>query len=124
MEQQIKEKQEREKNKRKEEQEYYNKNNDFFGNDFNNRNKKNYTQNIEIKNKEEKIKEILEMKNQIKTEDLCSGLPDEIKLFASYIKNLKFEEEPDYNYLKNLLKVVINSKDSEKQFYFNSYIKK
>ena len=81
-------------------------------------------ENIKIKNKEEKIKEILEMKNQIKTEDLCSGLPDEIKLFASYIKNLKFEEEPDYNYLKNLLKVVINSKDSEKQFYFNSYIKK
>jgi len=80
-------------------------------------------ENMKIKNKEEKIKEILEMKNQIKAEDLCSGLPEEIKLFVSYINNLKFEEEPDYNYLKNLLKVVINSKDSDKQFYFNSYIK-
>lgn len=76
-------------------------------------------ENIEIKNKEEKIKKILEMKKSINDEELCDGLPEEIKLFVSYTKNLKFEEEPDYFYLKNLLKIVINSKLSDKNYYFD-----
>ena len=75
-------------------------------------------ENVAIKNKEEKINKILELKKKITEEILCNGLPEEIKLFLSYTKNLKFEEEPDYNYLKNLLKVVINTKNSDKDFYF------
>ena len=76
-------------------------------------------ENVAIKNKEEKINKILELKKKITEEILCNGLPEEIKLFLSYTKNLKFEEEPDYNYLKNLLKVVINTKNSDKDFYFD-----
>ena len=72
-----------------------------------------------INNKEEKIKKIKEMKTKINDKILCECLPEEIKLFVSYIKNLKFDEDPDYNYLKNLLKVIINTKNSDKDFYFD-----
>ena len=73
---------------------------------------------VNIKNNEEKIKKILEMKKGISDNLLTEGLPDEIKLFISYTKKLKFEEEPDYNYLKNILNNLMNSKDSFKNFYF------
>ena len=78
-------------------------------------------ENLKIKNKKEKIKEIIEMKKLFK-DKLIEGLPEEIKLFYDYINDLKFEEKPDYLYLKNLLKIIINTKNSEKHFYF--YISK
>ena len=75
--------------------------------------------NINIKNTEEKIKVILEIKKCITNEELTQGLPDKIKLFLDYISKLKFEEEPNYDFLKKLLKDVINQKDSYKNYYFN-----
>ena len=75
--------------------------------------------NINIKNSQEKIKVILDMKKNIKNEKLTLGLPNEIKLFIDYTSKLKFEEEPNYNYLKKLIMDVINQKDSEKNYYFN-----
>ena len=70
-------------------------------------------------NSQEKIKVILDMKKNIKNEKLTLGLPNEIKLFIDYTSKLKFEEEPNYNYLKKLIMDVINQKDSEKNYYFN-----
>ena len=74
--------------------------------------------NLNIKKSEEKIKIILDMKKNISDDLLTEGLPKEIKLFISYTKKLKFDEEPNYNYLKNILKNLMNSKDSYKNFYF------
>ena len=59
------------------------------------------------------------MKKNFNVEILTDGLPEEIKLFMDYIKKLKFDEDPNYDYLKKLLKTVINSKDSSKNYYFN-----
>ena len=74
---------------------------------------------INIKNTEEKIKIILEMKKSIKNDELTQGLPEEIKIFMDYISKMKFEEEPNYSYLKKLILDVINKKDSDKNYYFN-----
>ena len=73
-----------------------------------------------MKNNEGNMKDIIEMKNNIINDIICEGLPEEIKLFIVYTKNLKFEEEPDYLYLKNLLKIVINTKSSANNFYFDT----
>ena len=45
----------------------------------------------------------MEKKLQIPTEILCYGLPDEIGIYLNYCKSLKFEDRPDYDYLRNLL---------------------
>ena len=35
-------------------------------------------------------------------DELCKGIPIEFATYLSYCKNLKFEEKPDYSYLKSL----------------------
>ena len=60
-------------------------------------------------NKYQKIKEI---KNKINTEVLCYGLPQEIGEFLNYCKRLKFEDKPNYDYLRNLfIRCLINAYD-------------
>ena len=45
---------------------------------------------------------IMENKLQITTEILCYGLPDEIECYLNYCKSLKFEDRPDYDYIRGL----------------------
>ena len=44
----------------------------------------------------------MENKIQISNELLCSGLPNEFCHYLNYCKNLKFEDRPDYEFLKGL----------------------
>ena len=48
------------------------------------------------------------MKKHMKLEELCKGLPREIIEYMEYAKYLKFEQEPDYNYLKNIFNRILN----------------
>ena len=45
---------------------------------------------------------IMEKKLQIPTEILCYGLPEEIIFYLNYCKSLRFEDRPDYDYLRGL----------------------
>ena len=49
-----------------------------------------------------KYKKILEKKLLIPIEVLCKDLPLEFSIYMSYVKNLRFDERPDYNFLKGL----------------------
>lgn len=54
--------------------------------------------------KEEKNKLIGDIKSNIKLWELYSdNIPGEIILFIEYCKSLQYDEEPDYQYLKNIL---------------------
>ena len=64
------------------------------------------TEEIEFK---KKFAKILELKCSISPEELSSGLPNQFAEYIKYCKNLEFEQEPDYNYLRNLFIEVINS---------------
>lgn len=44
----------------------------------------------------------MQLKKGITPEKLCSGLPREFAYYLRYVKNLKFEENTNYGYLKNL----------------------
>ena len=55
-----------------------------------------------LKNGNEKYTRIMEKKLQIPTEILCYGLPDEFTYYLNYTKNLRFEDRPDYDYLRGL----------------------
>lgn len=44
----------------------------------------------------------MEKKLATSTETLCKNYPKQLYEFVEYSKNLKFDEKPDYNFLKNL----------------------
>ena len=54
------------------------------------------------------------LKRTIKDEDLFKGCPKQLQTILSYVRNLKFEEKPNYSYIVNLIHVIRknNSLDS------------
>ena len=58
---------------------------------------------IKEKNKTEKYKKIFEKKLSYTINTLCDKLPREFIDFIHYIKELQFEDKPNYQYLKTLL---------------------
>lgn len=50
------------------------------------------------------IRYIIEKKIKTKISDLCSSLPSQFELFCSHIMGLQFTDEPDYQYLRELIK--------------------
>ena len=57
-----------------------------------------------VNNPKKKYDKIKKLKYDIKLEDLCAGLPKECIKFIQYARDMKFEDRPDYNYLKSLLR--------------------
>lgn len=48
----------------------------------------------------------MEKKLETSSDVLCKGFPMELSQYLTYCKNLKFEEKPDYQYLRGLFKVM------------------
>ena len=65
-------------------------------------------QNLLIKNKEERYEKIRQIKNDIEIKDLCGECPWEIGEYITYVKNLKYEEEPNYDFMKNIFRNLLN----------------
>ena len=57
-------------------------------------------------NKQEKYKKILQMKLNSKVNVLCDKLPKEFIDFVNHIKNLAFDDKPNYQYLKSILGII------------------
>lgn len=62
------------------------------------------------------IQKIGEMKMSTKLDRLCEGLPDCFKEYISYCKKLKFDEEPDYDYMRGLFKDTAKKMDIKPEF--------
>jgi serine/threonine protein kinase len=58
---------------------------------------------VKTKDKRERKRQIGNMKLATNVETLCEGLPPEFKTYMKYVKDLGFEEKPDYTYLKRLM---------------------
>ena len=65
-------------------------------------------QNLLIKNKEERYEKIREIKSNIDIKILCSDLPEELSAYLTYVKNLKYDEDPNYDFIKGLFKNLLN----------------
>lgn len=63
-------------------------------------------QGIRAKTKSEKKEKIKMKKKTMLSEELCSGLPPEMAFILNYTKNLKFDQTPDYEYMRNLLNKI------------------
>ena len=76
-------------------------------------------QGIKIDNKEQRYKKICELKKNISIKELCSGFPNELETFLHYVRNLEFTQVPDYNYLKNLLKTILDKTNNYIDFFYD-----
>ena len=76
-------------------------------------------QGLKVNNKEDRYKRICEKKKKISSSELCEGFPKEFEEFINYIKNLEFTEVPDYDYLRQLLKNILEKNNNKIDFYFD-----
>lgn len=51
---------------------------------------------------EEKFKKTQKIKKEMSTTKLCQGAPAKFKDYFSYVRNLQFDQKPDYKYLKQI----------------------
>ena len=61
---------------------------------------------ISIKTKNDAIKKKAAIKIRTSLDVLCENCPNQFKNFIEYARNLKFEEKPNYKYLRNLLRQI------------------
>ena len=59
------------------------------------------------KNKIELAQKIFDIKRLIPLKMLCEDLPKEMIEYMKYVRTLKFEEEPNYDYLKKILGIML-----------------
>lgn len=52
-------------------------------------------------------------------EVLCKGFPEEFASFINYTRELKFDDRPDYGYLRRLLKTISDREKIEFDFVFD-----
>ena len=62
---------------------------------------------------------IYEFKKDISLDSLCQDTPKEIKEYMKYVKSLKFEEEPNYEYLKNIFLKMLQKYENQNYFHFS-----
>jgi len=65
-------------------------------------------QGLKVDKKEDRYKKIYEKKKSTTPEDLCAGFPAEFCHYITYCRNLAFEQEPDYVYLKGLFAKIMS----------------
>ena len=53
---------------------------------------------------------------------LFNGIPSEFKEFIQYAKNLKFEQDPNYSYLRSILNKIIDDNNFSYERYYFSWI--
>lgn len=64
-------------------------------------------QGLKAATNKQKYEKIGEKKRQIPISELCNGFPEEFAKYLSYARHLKFEEQPDYDYLIKLFNNVM-----------------
>ena len=55
---------------------------------------------------------------------LCKGFPEEFATFINYTRDLKFDDRPDYGYLRRLLKTISDKESFQLDNVFDWVVKK
>ena len=77
-------------------------------------------QGLPMKNKNDRYGRILEKKKTTSSYELCKDFPNEFSQFVEYTRKLKYEENPDYDFLIKLFNDVLK-KDNFRFDYFNDW---
>lgn len=76
-------------------------------------------QGIRAKNRQEKYHKIMEMKIVTPVEYLCRGTPQQFSFYMNYCRSLRFEDRPDYLFLKKLFKELLISNSFEYDYLYD-----
>eukprot|EP01017_Pseudomicrothorax_dubius_P033801 TRINITY_DN4561_c0_g1_i4.p1 TRINITY_DN4561_c0_g1~~TRINITY_DN4561_c0_g1_i4.p1 ORF type:complete len:378 (+),score=100.01 TRINITY_DN4561_c0_g1_i4:117-1250(+) len=76
-------------------------------------------QNLKANNKKDKYERIMEKKLSTPIDTLCKGFPAEFVTYLTYCRNLRFEDKPDYAYLKNLFKDLFTRSGYEYDYVYD-----
>ena len=76
-------------------------------------------QGLPVKANEDRYVKIMEKKRDTKPEDLCKTLPKEFQKYVEYTRGMEYEEDPNYEMLKNLFKAVMEKNNYEMDYIYD-----
>ncbi|TRY68791.1 hypothetical protein TCAL_08901 [Tigriopus californicus] len=76
-------------------------------------------QGLKAKTKAQKYEKISEKKLSTSVEDLCKGQPTEFATYLNYCRSLRFEEKPDYGYLRQLIRNLFHRQGFSYDYVFD-----
>jgi len=69
--------------------------------------------------KKQKYEKISEKKMSTPVEVLCKGFPAEFAMYLNYCRGLRFEEQPDYMYLRQLFRILFRTLNHQYDYTFD-----
>uniref|UniRef100_A0A1X7VLI5 non-specific serine/threonine protein kinase n=1 Tax=Amphimedon queenslandica TaxID=400682 RepID=A0A1X7VLI5_AMPQE len=69
--------------------------------------------------KKQKYEKISEKKLSTPIEILCKGFPAEFAMYLNYCRGLRFEESPDYMYLRQLFRILFRTLNHQYDYTFD-----
>ena len=76
-------------------------------------------QGLKAATKKQKYEKISEKKMSTPVEVLCKGFPAEFAMYLNYCRGLRFEESPDYMYLRQLFRILFRTLNYEYDYVFD-----
>ncbi|XP_036612870.1 casein kinase I-like [Trichosurus vulpecula] len=76
-------------------------------------------QGLNAATKKQKYEKISEKKLSTSVESLCRGFPAEFAMYLNYCRALRFEEAPDYLYLKQLFRALFKTLNHQYDYTFD-----
>lgn len=76
-------------------------------------------QGLPAASKQTKYEMIMQTKIETPLNILCSDMPEEFQKLIEYARRLKFEEKPDYHYLKRMFKELFIRRGFEYDYVYD-----
>ncbi|ROL47054.1 Casein kinase I isoform alpha [Anabarilius grahami] len=76
-------------------------------------------QGLKAATKKQKYEKISEKKMSTPVEVLCKGFPAEFAMYLNYCRGLRFEEAPDYMYLRQLFRILFRTLNHQYDYTFD-----
>jgi len=76
-------------------------------------------QNLKAATKKQKYEKISEKKMSTPIEVLCKGYPAEYAMYLNYCRGLRFDEAPDYMYLRQLFRILFRTLNYNYDYVFD-----
>ena len=76
-------------------------------------------QGLKAATKKQKYDRIMEKKMTTPTEFLCRGFPNEFAIYLNYCRSLRFDDKPDYSYLRKLFRDLFVREENFYDYVFD-----